>query len=149
MAQTTTAVNACDAVVQLDKSGGALTNISGSANNVSMNITQNIGEATTFDGDWTIKKACGKSVSVSLAVVYSVTADQGLHVLRDWMFAATPGSRTIQIDIPDGSVGSDRYSGEMVIESLDIPASSDEPGPILVSASLSNDGAFAHTTISS
>jgi hypothetical protein len=63
------------------------------------------------------------------------------------MFATTPGSRTLTIDIPDSTAGNDRYSGEMVIESIDIPASSDEPGPILVSASLSNDGAFTHATI--
>ena len=147
MAQTTTAINACDVVVSLDNVSGTLTDISGSSNEVSMDLGQNIGEIATFDGDWMLKASCGKTVSVSLNVVYTTTADEGLDILRDWFFATSPGSRTVQIDVPDSTAGSDRYSGEFVIESLNIPLTAGEASPVLVSATLSNDGAFAHSTI--
>jgi hypothetical protein len=149
MAQTTTAVNACDVVVSLDDDAGTLDDISGSSNQVSMSMSRQVAETFTFDGDWAIKKGCKKAVTISLQAVYSVTDSEATNVLVDWYFNSAGTSRTIQIDVPDSTVGSDRYSGEMTIESLDIPLDASDAGVILVSASLSNDGAFTRTAISS
>lgn len=149
MSQTTTAQNACDVVVQLDNASGSLTDISGSSNQANMDFSAVIGEAFTFDGDWSIKKSCKAAVSIALQAVYSTTADEALDLLRDWFFNSRSTSRSIQIDIPDSNAGSDRYSGEVTLESLSIPASADDAAPILCAATLSNDGAFSHSTIAS
>ncbi len=44
----------------------------------------------------------------------------------DWFFNSLNTSRTVQIDIPNSNAGSERYSGEMILESLDIPLSADD-----------------------
>lgn len=149
MAQTTTAQNACDVVLQLDNGSGVLINISGSSNQANMDFSAVIGEAFTFEGPWAIKKSCKKAVAVALQVVYSTLTDEGIDLLRDWFFNSLSTSRSIQIDIPDSSVGSDRYSGEMTLESLSIPATADDAAPILCAAALSNDGEFSYSIIAS
>lgn len=149
MAQTTTSVNACDAVISIDNGSGLLTGISGSSNQASIDVSVETAKTKTFEGQWEIAKACKTAATVALQVLYTTTADEGLDILRDWVFTAPTGIRTVQIDVPDGSVGSDRYSGEMVIESFNIPLSADDAGVILCSGSLSNSGAFSHAVIAS
>ena len=149
MAQTTAAENACDIALSVDNASGTLVNISGSSNTASFTITTNTAEVFTFDGDWGIKKACKSTVTLSITVVYSVTETEGLNILMDWKFNSPTTSRTARIDIPDATVGSDRYEGEFVLESMDVPLDASDAGVILVSASLSNDGTFVRSTISS
>ena len=149
MAQTTTAVNACDVVIKIDNSAGTLTDISGSSNQCSMSISRNVAEVYTFDGDWAIKKSCKSAVTISIQVLYSTTADEGRDLLEDWIFDSPTTSKTVRIDVPDSSVGGVRYQGEFVIESYDIPLSAEDAGVIICSASLSNDGAVTRDAISS
>jgi hypothetical protein len=147
MTQTTTAVNACDVILRIDNAAGVLQNISGSSNQCSMDISRNVAETYTFDGDWALKKSCKGAVSVSIQVVYSTTADEGRDLLEDWIFDSPTDSRTVQINVPDSSAGSVRYQGDFVIESYGVPLSAEDAGVIICSASLSNDGAFSRTTI--
>lgn len=149
MAQTTTSINACNAKIKVDNASGVLTDISGSSNNASISMAVDTAETSTFDGQWKIKKACKTSASISLTVLYSTTEDEGLDILRDWFFDGPTASRTVTINVPDDSVGSDQYSGEFVLESFDIPLTADDAGVILCSASLSNDGAFSHSVVAS
>jgi len=74
--------------------------------------------------------------------VYSTATDEGMDVLKNWFFAATPGLRTLTFYLPDKNVGSDKYSGEVVLESLSIPATADEASPIPVTAVLRPSGEF-------
>lgn len=149
MAQTTTAKNACNVVLEVDNASGVLTDISGSSNQASISISTNISEVFTFDGDWGIKKACKSTAQISLSLVYSTTDTEALNIIKDWKFNAPTTSRTVQISIPDNTAGSDQYSGEFVLEGIDIPIDASDAGVILVSASLSNDGAFSVATIAS
>jgi hypothetical protein len=149
MAQTTTSENACDVKIQIDNSSGAPTDVSGSSNQASMSMAVDSAETSTFDGQWKIRKSCKTSVSVSLQVLYSLTADEGLDIMRDWFFSSPGTPRTVTVNVPDDTAGSDRYSGEFVLTSFDIPLSADDAGIILCSASLENSGAFAHNTVAS
>jgi hypothetical protein len=149
MAQTTTAVNACDVVIKIDNSAGTLTDISGSSNQCSLDISRNVAEAYTFNGDWAIKKSCKGAVTVAVQVLYTTTADEGRDLLEDWVFDSPTTTKTVQIDVPDSSVGSTRYAGEFVIESYSVPLSASEAGVIVCSANLSNSGAVTRTTIAS
>lgn len=149
MAQTTSAVNACDVVVQLDDADGTLTDISGSSNQASINLSANTAETYTFSGDFAIKKSCKKAVSISLSVLYTTEDAEGSNILLDWYFNSLNTSRSIQIDVPNSNAGSERYAGEVILESLSVPLTADDAGIIIVSASLSNDGAFTRSIISS
>ena len=88
-------------------------------------------------------------MTVSVAVVYSTTANEGRDLLEDWIFDTPTSSKTVRIDVPDSSIGSIRYQGEFIIESYDVPLSASEAGVIVCTASLSNDGAVTRTTIAS
>lgn len=149
MTQTTTAVNACDVVISIDNSGGTLTDISGSSNQCSLDIGRNVAEVFTFSGDWSIKKSCKSSVTVAVQVLYSTTADEGRDLLEDWIFDSPTTDKTVQIDVPDSSVGSTRYAGEFTIESYSVPLAASEAGVIICSANLSNSGTVTRSTIAS
>jgi hypothetical protein len=67
-------------------------------------------------------------------------------VLLDWWFGSNyNAARTVEINIPDQSTGSDTYSGEFVLSSASIPLSAEDAAPILVSFELLNQGAFTRT----
>ena len=147
MAQTTTSVNACDVALWIDNASGTLKDCSGSSNAVTMNFTKNIGDLRTFQQTWPVRLSCGKDGTFNLVAVYSTATDEAADILKNWYFAANePALRTVKVYIPDKNVGSDVYAGEFVMESLDIPASSGEAGPIQLTAVLRPSGEFTLTT---
>ena len=148
MAQTTDAVNACDVVLMVDNSSGVLTDISGSSNEASMDFSRQVAETFTFDGDWAIKKSCKKSVSMSVRTLYSLNDGEASNIMEDW-FHNSNAARTIQLDVPNGSGGSFRYSGEWILESYGLPVSAEDAGVILMSFSLTNDGEITRAAIAS
>lgn len=149
MAQTTTAVNGCNVVLQVDNASGSLVDVSGSTNQANLDLAAASAETFTFDGDWAIIKNCKKSATLAIQALYSVTETQALNILMDWFFNSLSTSRTIQIDIPSAAVGGDRYSGEWTLESLSVPLTADDAGVILVSAAFKNDGELVRSTIAS
>src|SRR5512139_771859 len=146
MTQTTTYVNACDASVWLDNSAGTLTDISGSSNTVNLEFIQVIGELSTYQQKWPVRLSCRKDATFTLNAVYSTASDEALDILNDWFFSASPGLKTFTVYIPTKNVGSDKYSGEVVLESLSIPASADEASPIPVTAVLRPSGEWTRVT---
>lgn len=147
MTQTTSYVNACDASVWLDNAAGTLTDISGSSNNVQMEFTQIIGELSTYQQKWPVRLSCRKDATFTLTAVYSTAADESIDILNNWFFATTPGLRTFTVYVPSKNVGSDKYSGEAVLESLSIPVNADEASPIPVTAVLRPSGAWTYSGV--
>ena len=149
MAQTTVAINACDVAIFLDNASGTATDISGSSNKIEIPLTQEIGEARTFQNDYKIRKACGRDGAFNLTVIYTTGADEGLDILRDWYFSTgSKTARSIAVYVPDKNVGSDHYSAAVLLESLNIPLDPSEPGPVICEAALLPTGAISHTTAS-
>ena len=146
MAETTTAINACDVKVYLDDANGTPVDISGSTNACSMEFENNIGELRVLVTRWPIRLSCGKDATFSLVVVYSTAADEGSDILKDWYFSDETGTRTLTIYIPDKNVGADKYSGEVVMENLAIPVNAGEASPIPVSTNLKPSGSWTLTT---
>lgn len=146
MAQTTSAISACNAALWLDDDSDTPIDISGSSNSVDMSFEQNIGEFTTFGSKWPVRQECGKDVSLTLNLVYSTAADEAFDVIKNWFFSENPGRRTISVYLPDKNVGSDHFTGEVRIGSFNWTASRDEAGPIMVTVELMSDGEFTHTT---
>ena len=146
MAETTTAVSACNASIWLDDDAGDLTDISGSSNEVEMSFEQNVGDFVVFGGKWPVRQECGKDATFSVNVVYSTAADEAFDIIKTWFFATNPGARTFAVYIPDKNVGSDYYHGEVRISSFSWTTSRGEAGPIMVSLDLLPDGEFQHDT---
>lgn len=151
MAQTTTFANACDVVIFLDDDNGSLTNISGSSNNVSMELTRQIGELVTFEGNWSIVTACKRSGTITLGIVFSTAASEARELVEGWFFGddGGPDLRTIQINVPDNSIGSKRYQSECIVESYSFPIDASSADPIAVSAQLRTSGTVVRSTIAS
>lgn len=149
MATSSTAVNACDASIWIDNVGGVLTDISGSSNSVDLNFDHEIGDFRVFQDVWKRRLECGKDAAFTLNFVYSTANDEAFDILRQWFFAATPGDRTLNIYIPDLSVGSDCYYGEMKIENLSWTADPSDPNAIAATATLLPNGEVTWTVSAS
>lgn len=148
MAGTSTAVNACDVVIRMDDDTGNLKNISGSSNRFDAEFMQEIGEYNTFGDAWTRRLACRKDSNLSLQLVYTEASDEGYDILKQWYFAgAGAKKRTLQINIPDDTIGSDRYEAEVFIESFSMTGDASEASPILVDLQLVPDGAVTLSTV--
>ena len=149
MAQTTTAVNACDAVISLDNASGTLTDISGSSNEVNLTLTVENGVYRRAYSGYPVRYALSKDFEAELVLVYSTTTDEALDILRAWANAGVSSldARTLRVDVPDSSSGSDRYQSEVVLGNLEIPLTASEGSPIMVSASVQGTGAYTATEI--
>lgn len=143
--QTSTALNACDASIWLDKAAGTLTDISGSSNSISLNFDHDVKPFRTFGSKWPKRLECGKDAAFTINVVYSSAADEGWSVCKLWYFAAIPGARTLKIYMPNKNVGSDVFYCEARIKSFSFQLSPDEAGPVMVQMQLEPDGEVTHT----
>lgn len=140
MAQTTTAFSACDAVIALDNDGGTLTDISGTANDVSLSFTINEGTLHTFSGDYPIRKLCGKDCTGSMTIVMSGTGDEAWDLIKGWYHVYDCAARTLRIEPRGTGSGYDRIEGEFVLQSYDFTLSAGDAGPITVTANIAGDG---------
>ena len=146
--QTTSAINACNAVIKLQNVQGSMIDISGSANDASMDLTNDLGKLHTFGTRFPVRLECKSDASISLKAVYSTPDNEALGILKDWYFV-TRGKKVITIDVPDSDAGSDRYTFDVFLEKLNIPLKADDANPILVSADLKPTGTFTLAAIAS
>jgi hypothetical protein len=140
MPQTTTAQNACDAVIYLDNDGGVLTDVSGSTNQVTVGHTLIVGEQRTFGNDWPIRLTCGKDSSLSFVALYSTTGDEAWDIVKGWFEVYDGAARTVRVDMPDASAGSDRLQGEFILSEYNYDLMAGEGAPVLVNATLLPSG---------
>jgi hypothetical protein len=141
MAQTTTAINACDVVIELDDEQNHIKNISGSSNEIKMAFMGKTGDLQTFGGDFPVRLSCGRDAEFSLIAVYTTALEEARDIINEWYFG-TGGLRTLRVSIPDASVGSDMYYGEVVLDKFDFTASSGDASPIKLNATLKPSGAW-------
>ncbi len=150
MAQTTSQVNACNAVLKLDNSEGNLADISGSSNRVSITLTNIVSEPVrTFGSQFGIRTVCGKDSSITLRVVYSEDESEAKQVLLDWYQNHNQDSRTFQVDNPDSEAGSDRFTFECKLGEMTMDLDPSEPGPTMIEAQLRPTGTFSWAEIGS
>ncbi len=140
MAQTTTAINACDVKIFLDDDAGTPVDISGSSNAVTIEFDNDLGEFRVFGFKWMNRLECGKDASFALEVIYTTAQDEGADLVKDWFFTEVPGRRTLTVYIPDKNVGSDRFQSEVLIDTWSAPSTAGEGAPIVMSVALLPDG---------
>lgn len=134
MPATTTAVNGCGAIIELDDKLGSLVDISGSANEFNINFDNTLGDYKVFGDANTYRMECGKDASIDLTIVYTSATNEGHDLLKDWYSAR--GLRSVSIQ-----VGSDVYSAEVFWEKISFGAKSDDAEPIMVKVNLKPNGA--------
>lgn len=147
MVATSTAINGCDAQILFAGPDGTMYDISGSSNEFTLDLNNDVGDFKTFGNKWRYRLQCGKDATLTLNVVYTMTNNEGFDLLRDWYFNGK-GAREVRLRLPDGSIGSDEYEGYFVLETMSIPSPSDEPAPIMVSATLLPNGPVNWSVVS-
>ena len=147
MTQTATAVNACDVAIRLDDDSGTPVWISGSSNAVEMEFAQELQAYwTMYRGRMPVRQSCREDATVQMQAIYSTTDSEAVDLLTDWYFNHPGTARTLSIYIPDYTIGSDVYSGEVLLESLTVPASAEEAMPIPVQATMMPSGDWTKAT---
>lgn len=96
--------------VDLDNSGGTPVDISAWVRDVTLNEAKNVGQFWTLDNIWAKQSEGGRSWTADMTIVESQSATEGHGYFRDW----ASGQRTLTLESPDGSVGSLRFTGEVV-----------------------------------
>lgn len=148
MAQTTTAINACDAVIMLDNELGVPVDISGSTNNVDLDLTNELGMAHTFGSRYPFRLECKSDANIAMRALYTETDTEATRQWLRWYFVDR-GSKTLTIAVPDASGGGDLFTFEVLLESLKIPLDGTAAAPIPVEAVLKPTGVFGVTAIAS
>ena len=147
MTQSTTLVTACEAHIRLDNDSGTPIDISGSSNAIQMGFAQEVQEYyTMYRGRAPMRNASREDASIDIDVIYSVTAGESVDLLTDWFFNHKGTRRTLTIYIPDYTIGSDMYTGEVLLETLEIPAIAEASVPIPVQVKLLPSGAWIKAT---
>jgi len=149
--QTTTQISACDVVIRLDTDVDfTLADISGSSNSVTLNRLTQVSDAIrSFGSDFPIRQACGRDADITLRAIYSEDEAEAKQLLNDWYENHNQDRRTLQVDVPNSDPGSDRYTFEVYLASLNMSLESGTPGPVLLEASLKPSGTFTWAEIGS
>lgn len=150
MATTATAISSSLSVIKID-GPTTLVDISGSTTKVNIEPARDAKETPTFGDEFAIVTVGKSSVKISVEIVYSSTTTEASYVLEAWYYGGSTtsrASRTIQIDVPDSTTGSRRFSGEVKLSSppkIELDAS--KPDPLILTAEFMNDGAWSWTII--
>ena len=140
MTQTTTAVSACGAVIEVDNTGGTPVNVSGAANKAELSLNRQIGSAFTFEGSSPVRVECKKDGTLKLTILYTTANDEGFDILADWYDSG--GSRTVGIWPSGVNTGHRYFTGEYLVQDMNIPLDVSSPDPVMVTATLLPDGAI-------
>lgn len=150
MAATATAISSNESVIKLD-APTTLTDISGSTTKVTIEPSRDSKELYVFGDENAIVTVGRSTVKISVESVYSSATTEAAYVVEAWYYGGSTtsrASRTVQIDVPNSSTGSRRFSGEVKLSSpptIELDAS--KPDPLIVKYELMNDGAWSWTII--
>lgn len=149
MAETTTSINGCNAVIRLEDNLGNLVDISGSSNEFNLDLANKLGEFHVFGGRWTKRKECKSDATLKLKIVYTTAANEGLDLLINWFFV-TRGDRTVRLFPYGEATGADRWDGDYLIESANgIGAPAERAEPIMIDLTLKPIAGVAHNNVGS
>lgn len=149
MAQTSTAINGCNARIRVEKglASGVMTDISGSSNSYNLGYKRDIGEAFTFEGAFRIRKDCKKDTSLELQFLYTTGDDEARDILETWDDAG--GRRRIQI-FPNGETNGERvYDGYWLLSEISFSQAASDAAPTPVTATLVSDGQISRNDYTS
>jgi hypothetical protein len=142
-----TAIAATNCVIELDNAAGTPTDISSETNKVKTTIENKIGEFRTFGNKWPCRLVISKDAAFDIDTLYTLGADDGFDILRDWHFGGNDNPRTLSIYIPNNQPGSDKYTAEVVLEKLEWDTDAEADEPVMTSASLKPTGEVLYSVV--
>lgn len=148
-AQTSTAINACNAIIRLEDHLGALTDISGSSNEITIDFDNDLGDYKSFGSRWRGRLECGSDATFKLKIIYTTGAGEALALWKKWYFT-TRGHRRIQVNLPDETPGGDRYEADVFMANANgLGGPADRAEPMMLTLELRPHNGVAHNTIGS
>lgn len=87
-----------------------------------------------------------KEGTITLVVLGTTSATEAFSLLTDWFFNYSGDLRTVTWYEPDKNVGSHKFSGEAVIESMSSDRPSDASDPVTTTAVLKTSGTWTWVT---
>lgn len=136
-----------DGVIYVDNAGGTPTEISATTTLFRLRGDRAIGTWTPVNGDWNNATEGGRNGQIDVTVAFDRDSASGYSLLRDWFFAG--GARTVELYKPDTGVGSQKYSCEARIGTMD-PLIASEGGNaelLTVNVTLTVDGPVTETVV--
>ena len=135
--------------IYLDNAAGTLTDIGANGTSFTLNLTNTTSQYNVLNTPWSKATDGPRSWSVDCELI-AETGTNGYSLLRDWIMATSPGARTVRIDQPDSSSGSQRYEGECRIKNASglLNANASAGDPVRVSFTLVGDGELYDSIIS-
>lgn len=138
---TSTAINACDATVELEDEFGDMVDISGASNEISMEFSRALADFRTFGSSWRKRMACGRDAAFGLKFVYSQDSAEAKRMIQKWFFQYPNAQRELRVYLPNKTDGADTYIAKVLIENFSFTPSADEAGPIMASSDMKPNGA--------
>lgn len=152
MTVTTTQINSDRCVVNLDNASATYTDISGTVTKISIEPSRDSKETYVVGDDDAIVTVGKSTHKFTLESIFSSATAEEKALLMAWFYSATDsvkrGSRSLRVDIPDSSSGSDRWSCEVKLAKppqIEIDAS--KPEPLILKYELASDGPVSWTVI--
>lgn len=140
-----------EGVYQIDDDTGSLVNFTNWVITCEMSIENTIGTYATVGEGWQKATEGMRAGTISLEIEPDTTSGSAYELFTEWMFPASgkPGDRSFQIDTPDSTNGSIRYTGECKINNIN-PVRA-EPGsgdPMSLTVELTVNGVVSRSVIS-
>ena len=142
MTQTVTAINACDIHIELADAEGTYRDISGSSNQLTVDLAALLGSFGSFGGCWPGRLQCGRDLGLSLTAIYTTAVNEAVDLLKTWYFSGTCAAtgRAVRFYVPDSGFGSDIYTATVFLVDLKWNAEAGVGDPIYMEASFLVNG---------
>lgn len=149
MTKTTTHRSKLDCVLSIDDASGTLTSLAGSSTKVSLGGEAQTATARVFEGK--IKISADSDETVEIEGLWTTATGEARDLVETWYYGGTRNTpRTVQIDIPDSSPGSRRYTAEFTIlnyKPFEAGGTEDTAERMRFTATLENDTDLSAYTI--
>lgn len=146
-------IDLTDSVVSIDStSGGSLVDVSGDISSVTLDYTINGSTQHNLGSRFAFATEGGVTATLSIEYYANDTASTLDEIVLAWALASTKGgARSVQIDEPDSTNGSRRFSGEFKLggNQSAVKKTAGSGDPQTKTLSLNLDGALTVSTISS
>lgn len=136
--------SACDALVVVDALDLTPTDVSGSTNSVTVNVSKGVGTYWKANQNYPTRYVLNEDMAIDLVVLYSSSTSDAFGLLREWadQNVADSDARTVNVRMIESGTYQHNYYGEFILTSFEFSITAGEGGPVMVSASFENSGGF-------
>lgn len=148
MAVTSTYAKMNQCVLSIDDGpAGTLTDVSGSTSKCDFEDKAASSIFRVFEGKLAVSGSSEATVAVES--VFSTADDESADIIITWYYSNRDTARTVQMDMPNSSAGSRRFTGEFKIDNLKVSTDANSPDkPMMLNYNLIATGDVTPSVIS-